>query len=245
VLAVQGKRALSSAEPSAVAELVRLIKGMASVRVVRRRREAVVGEPGYPIPALMPLRMRPELVAIGASTGGPQALRDLLAALPPNFPLPILVVQHTTLGYANTLVDWLMAGSCVPVRVAEHGQTLDRGGVFVAPTGRHLVVTGRRIELLDGPPVSLHCPSVTMLFKSVAEAYGPRSAGVLLTGMGDDGAAGLFDMKRAGALTIAQDECSSVVFGMPAEAIRLGAADHVLPPDRIAAVLLEQLARRD
>ena len=86
---------------------------------------------------------------------------------------------------------------------------------------------------------------MTMLFKSVAEAYGPRSAGVLLTGMGDDGAAGLFDMKRAGALTIAQDECSSVVFGMPAEAIRLGAADHVLPPDRIAAVLLEQLARRD
>ena len=92
--------------------------------------------------------------------------------------------------------------------------------------------------------MSLHCPSATMLFKSVAAAYGPRALGVLLTGMGDDGAAGLAEMKASGAVTIAQDESSSVVFGMPAEAIRLGAADHVLPPQRIADLLLEQAAAR-
>jgi two-component system chemotaxis response regulator CheB len=132
------------------------------------------------------------------------------------------------------------------VHLAEDGQPLDQAGVYVAPTGRHLVVECRQtVRLLDSPAVSLHRPSATVLFQSVAVAYGPRAVGVLLTGMGDDGAAGLTDMKQAGAVTIAQDEISSVVFGMPAEAIRRGAADHVLPPDRIAAVLLEQVATRD
>ena len=103
---------------------------------------------------------------------------------------------------------------------------------------------GRHLSLLDAPPVSLHRPSVTVLFRSVAAGYGPRSIGVLLTGMGDDGAAGMADLKAAGALTIAQDESSSIVFGMPAEAIQLGAAHHILPPARIADVLIEQLTAR-
>jgi two-component system chemotaxis response regulator CheB len=242
VLAVQGKRALASGEPGAVAELVRLIKSMAEVRVVRRRRDPARGDITLP-PPQAPASGAAEIVAIGASTGGPQTVREILSHLPGSFPLPILVVQHTTAGTSNTLVDWLASATRVPVRVAENGVCIDSPGVYVAPTGRHLVVRGRRLGFDDGPPVSLHCPSATMLFRSVAAAYGPRAVGVLLTGMGDDGAVGLCELKSAGALTIAQDESSSIVFGMPAEAIRRGAATHVLPPRKIASMLLEQVRR--
>jgi two-component system chemotaxis response regulator CheB len=183
----------------------------------------------------------PEIVAIGASTGGPQAIRTIVANLPSDFGLPIVIVQHTTRGYAHTLVDWLRAETALPVGIAEHGQPLNRPGIVIAPSDRHLVVEGRRLELNDAPPSSLHKPSATVLFRSVARALGRSAVGVLLTGMGDDGADGLMEMQRSGALTIAQDEASCVVFGMPAQAIRLGAADHVLPPERIAAKLLEQL----
>jgi two-component system chemotaxis response regulator CheB len=238
VLAVQGKRALSSGEPRAVAELVRLIKSMAEVRVVRRRREPT---PGFEAPHSPSVGGGAELVAIGASTGGPQAVREILRHLPDSFPLTMVLVQHTTAGTSNTLVEWLGSASRMPVRVADQGQRLHGPGLYVAPTGRHLVVSGRRVSLEEGPPVSLHCPSATTLFRSVAAAYGPRAIGVLLTGMGDDGALGLAELKSAGALTIAQDEASSIVFGMPAEAIRLGAVTHVLPPQNIASVLLEQV----
>jgi two-component system, chemotaxis family, protein-glutamate methylesterase/glutaminase len=245
VLAVQGKRALSSAEPRAVRELVRLIKCMAEVRVVRRRRDPM--PVSAPLPGLqtrVPQTGVPEIVAIGASTGGPQTVREILAHLPGDFPIPMLLVQHTTAGTSNTLVDWLASAASVPVHIADNGRALDAPGLYVAPTGRHMVVKGRRLALEDGPPVSLHCPSATMLFRSVAAAYGPRAVGVLLTGMGDDGALGLAELKAAGALTIAQDESSSVVFGMPAEAIRLGAAHHILPPPKIANVLVEQVGVR-
>jgi two-component system chemotaxis response regulator CheB len=185
----------------------------------------------------------PEIVAIGASTGGPQVLREIISQLPAMFPLPVLVVQHTTAGYSNSLVEWLQIDSRLKVRSAEDDAPLGRGGVYIAPTGRHLVAQGRHLSLLDTSPVSLHRPSATVLFRSVAAAYGARSIGILLTGMGDDGAAGLLDLKQAGGLTIAQDEPSCVVFGMPAEAIRLGAADHVLPPSGIVALLIEHVAR--
>jgi len=212
---------------------------------VRRRREPCPADV-LAIDALPAVKLptTPELAAIGASTGGPQALREILSRLPAQFPLPVLVVQHTTAGYSSNLVDWLQVGTRLPVRVAEDGEPLDRGGVYIAPTERHLVVQGRRMTLLDGPPVSLHRPSATVLFRSVAAAYGRRAIGVLLTGMGDDGAAGLIDMKRAGALTIAQDEATSVVFGMPAEAIRIGAVDHVVSPDQMTALLLEHIASK-
>jgi two-component system chemotaxis response regulator CheB len=242
VLAVQDKRALSSSEPRAVAELIRLIKSMAEVRVVRRRRDPAKVGPllsGKDAPLIS---TSPEIVAIGASTGGPQTLRQVLERLPGEFSLPIVAVQHTTAGSSNTLVDWLKGAIKLPVGVAEDGQPLNAPGVYVAPTGCHLEVRARRLALVQSAPVSLHCPSATVLFRSVAAAYGPRSIGVLLTGMGDDGAAGMLDLKTAGAVTIAQDESSSIVFGMPAEAIRLGAAHHVLPPHRIADLLLEYTA---
>jgi two-component system, chemotaxis family, protein-glutamate methylesterase/glutaminase len=243
VLAVQDKRALALSDARAGSELVRLIKSMAAVRLVRRRRDpvALVEQPETqrapsPAPA--------EIVAIGASTGGPQAVRAIVSQLPGDFPLPILVVQHTTAGYAHTFVDWLRAETALPVEVARDGQPLTRRGIYVAPTERHLVVRGRHLALLDAPPCSLHRPSATVLFQSVAHAFGSRAIGVLLTGMGDDGAAGLLEMKQAGALTIAQDQASSVVFGMPAEAIRLGAADHILKPEQVPGLLIEQLAVR-
>lgn len=244
IVAVQDKRALTEESPAAVVELIRLIKGMASVRVVRHRREPVRGAPIAGV-AGAPLPTTPQVVAIGASTGGPQALRDIINRLPAVFPLPVLVVQHTTVGYSTTLVEWLGSSASLPVRVAEEGDPLDRAGVYIAPSTRHMVVHGRHISLLDAAPVSLHRPSATVLFRSVAAAYGARSVGVLLTGMGDDGAAGLLEMKHLGALTIAQDESSCVVFGMPAEAIRIGAAHYVLPPDQIARVLHEHCSRRE
>jgi two-component system, chemotaxis family, protein-glutamate methylesterase/glutaminase len=244
VLSVQNKQAFWSRASGT--DLVRLIKSMAGVRVVRRRREPVTLDlaASTELPSIR-TRSTPEIVAIGASTGGPRALRDIITGLPANFPLPILVVQHTIAGYSNTLVDWLRIGARLPVTVADDGDPLDRGCVYLAPTGHHLLVKWRHLTLLDTPPVSLHCPSATVLFRSVAQAYGARSIGVLLTGMGDDGAAGLAEMKLAGAITVAQDEASCVVFGMPAEAIRLGAADHVLPPGSIVALLLDELAKRD
>ena len=161
-----------------------------------------------------------------------------------DYPLPILVVQHTTAGYANTCVDWLRAETPVPVEVAKDGQPLGRRGIYVAPSECHLVVRGRHLALLDAPPCSLHRPSASVLFKSVAHAFGPRAIGVLLTGMGDDGATGLAEMRQAGAVTVAQDEGSCVVYGMPAEAIRLGAADHVLAPEDIAGLLVKHAASR-
>ena len=241
ILAFRDKRALMSVASGS--DLVRLIKSMAQVRLVRRRREPQVVPTHNADTSLLPaLHTTPEIVALAASTGGPQALRDIITRLPANFPWPVLVVQHTTAGYSNTLVEWLRVGAHLPMRVAEDGELLVRG-VYIAPTERHMVVRGRHIRLLDEPAVSLHRPSATVLFRSVAQAYGGRSVGVLLTGMGDDGAAGLAEMKHVGALTIAQDEPSCVVFGMPAEAIRLGAADYVLPPYRIPALLVDQISR--
>jgi two-component system chemotaxis response regulator CheB len=222
---------------TASADLVRLLKNMATVRLVRRRRGPLTDAPSV-------VAQGPEVVAIGASTGGPHALREIIGRLPACFQVPVLVVQHTTAGYSNNLVDWLRLGTRLPVRIAENGAPLDQGGVYIAPTERHLVVQGRHLTLLDEAPVSLHRPSATVLFRSVAAAFGSRAIGVLLTGMGDDGAVGLAEMREAGALTMAQDEATSVVFGMPAEAIRLGAAEHVLAPDRMPQLLLEQIARR-
>jgi len=237
VLAVQDKRALTAAHSSGLNELIRLIKGMAAVRLVRRRRTPATTHERLASNASEGSNI-PEVVAIGASTGGPQVVRDIIARLPASYPLPVLVVQHTTAGSADNLADWLQIGTRLPVRVARDGATLGPAGVYIAPTERHLVVVGRYLAVRDGPPVSLHRPSATVLFRSVAASFGARAIGILLTGMGDDGAAGLMDMKQAGGLTIAQDETTCVVFGMPAEAIRLGAADHVLPPNQIVALLV-------
>jgi two-component system, chemotaxis family, protein-glutamate methylesterase/glutaminase len=182
---------------------------------------------------------RPELVVIGASLGGPRALATLLRGLPPTFPVPIAVVQHIADGFTEGLASWLASESRLQVLEARDGERLRAGRVLVAPTGRHLLVSDGIARLSDAPPVDTFKPSVTPLFLSAARVYGARACGVILTGMGRDGAEGLKAIHVAGGPTLAQDEATSAVFGMPRAAIELGAVDRILPIDDIARVLVE------
>jgi two-component system, chemotaxis family, protein-glutamate methylesterase/glutaminase len=222
------------------AELVRTVKLMAEVRVFRRRLAAApaggspaagTGNGARPAP-----RTGVELVAVGASTGGPAALATILRALPAGVPVPILVVQHISPGFDAALATWLDETTPLPVRLAADGQPPAPREVLVAPAGTHLGLSGGpRVALRAGPPLGGHRPSATELFASVARVLGPRALGVVLTGMGSDGAAGLLELRRAGGRVLAQDEASCVVPGMPAAAVAAGAVDEVVPLDRMAA----------
>lgn len=187
-----------------------------------------------------------KVVAIGASTGGTEAVRELLAALPPTAP-GIVIVQHMPEVFTRAFAERLDESCQVEVKEAQHGDRVLAGRALIAPGNRHatLVRSGAHyaVELSDGPLVSRHRPSVDVLFRSVARAAGPNALGVIMTGMGADGAAGLLEMKRAGASTIAQDEATCVVFGMPKEAIDRGAVDEILPLHRIPRAILDRAAR--
>lgn len=183
-----------------------------------------------------------ELLAIGASTGGPQVIETILRGLSSRLTVPVVVVQHLSQGFQNNLVQWLSDSTRVQIQVAQHGALLVPGVVYLAPDERHMEVTGSgRLVLTEDPPENGSRPAVSALFRSVAKHYGPRAIGVLLTGMGRDGAKELRAMRDLGATTIAQDEESSAVHGMPGEAIRLKGARYVLPPDRIIAVVERRL----
>ena len=213
---------------------LRLLAGVKVIRHVRGLRER---------PAASPRGSgRADLVAIGASLGGPRALATLLRGLPPAFPAPIVVVQHIADGFTEGLAAWLSTETRLDVHEGREGEPLAPGRVVLAPTGRHLVVGEGVVRLSDAPPVDTFRPSVTPLFLSAARAYGPRVCGVMLTGMGRDGAEGLKAIRDAGGPTIAQDEATSTVFGMPRAAIELGAVERVLPLEEIARALRE-LAR--
>jgi two-component system chemotaxis response regulator CheB len=215
--------------------LVSAIKTIAGVEVIRRR---VVRTPAArdPSPATAPAR--PELVCIGASTGGPMALKELLDNLPREFPVPIAMVQHIMPGFCEGFIEWLGQSTGRRVLAAEHGVLLRPGHVYVAPDGRHFEVTaGPKAVLTTAPPDSGLRPSVKRLFQSAAAAFPGRVAAVLLSGMGSDGAEEMRTLRATGALTIAQDQESSVIHAMPGEAIRLGAVMHVLPPNLIAVQL--------
>jgi len=178
------------------------------------------------------------ILAIGASTGGPRAVMNIIRSLPSNFTGTIFVVQHIAPGFARGFAKWLDSECSIKVRMAEDGGEIRRGEALVAPTDFHMILEKGRIRLIDTPPVNSCRPSVDVFFNSVAEAEGPRVVGILLTGMGKDGAAGLLKIREKGGLTIAQNEESSVVFGMPKVAISLGAADRVLPLAGIPEVVL-------
>ena len=208
--------------------------------------------PAQTADAVLPLRKRSALgsttdkvVALGASTGGTEALRVILEAMPPDAP-GLLVVQHMPEVFTRAFAERLDRTCRIDVKEAEDGDRVLEGRALIAPGNRHLVLRRSgahyRVELSDGPLVSRHRPSVDVLFRSVAIAAGSNAVGVILTGMGDDGADGLLEMKQAGAATLAQDEASSVVFGMPKEAIERGAADDVVPLDQMASVLLRKVA---
>jgi two-component system chemotaxis response regulator CheB len=182
------------------------------------------------------------LIAIGASTGGTEALREVLMEIPADCP-PIAVVQHIPAVFSKAFADRLDACCQINVKEAADGDVLKPGGAWIAPGNFHLSIYwsggAYRATVKDGPQVCYQRPAVDVLFNSVAEAAGQHATAALLTGMGSDGANGMLKMKQRGARTIAQDEESCVVFGMPREAIRLGAADEVLPLDRIARALLQ------
>jgi two-component system chemotaxis response regulator CheB len=223
-------------------ELVGTVKLMSEVKVVRRWPRFRQGEsPTISVPTEFRFhssQTQIRLVAIGASTGGPPVLQTILAGLPRNFPVPVLIVQHIAAGFTQGFVEWLAQSSSLPVHVPAHGQSVLPGEVYVAPDGSHMAVgADGRIQLTSDEPENGLRPSVACLFRSVAKVYGQNAVGVLLTGMGKDGAWELKLMKEQGAVTIAQDRDTSVVHGMPGEAIRLGGATYVLPPEKICLAL--------
>ncbi|WP_436531454.1 protein-glutamate methylesterase/protein-glutamine glutaminase [Actinoplanes sp. HUAS TT8] len=185
-------------------------------------------------------KTRVNLVAIGTSTGGTQALEMVLTALHPGVP-GVVVVQHMPEKFTAAFSARLDTMCRVHVREARDGDPVVPGQVLVAPGGRHLEVqrmdTRYRVRVFDGPPVNRHRPSVDVLFRSVAKVAGPDALGVIMTGMGDDGARGLLEMHKAGAYTVAQDEATCVVYGMPREAVALGAVDRETPLSTIAEVI--------
>ncbi len=220
------------------------VHGAALVQAVRAAAKAQLrpakGLPHAPVPATPAaptLTITTErVVAIGTSTGGTQALEYVLPKLPRTCP-GILVVQHMPPKFTTAFASRLDGLCEVEVLEAQGGERVIPGRVLIAPGGRHLTVRREGAyyvaAVLDAPPVNRHCPSVDVLFRAVAKAAGRNATGFLLTGMGDDGARGLLEMRTAGAHTFAQDEASSVVFGMPKEAIALGAAEHVVGLDRV------------
>ncbi|MFZ2208381.1 MAG: chemotaxis-specific protein-glutamate methyltransferase CheB [Porticoccaceae bacterium] len=220
-------------------ELVQTVKLMAEVKVVRRwpRRMAPVPQPPRMGLAQEPAQVR--IVALGASTGGPPVLHTILQGLPKDFPLPLVIVQHMAAGFIQGFAGWLGQSSGLPVHVAAHGESMLPGHVYIAPDGQQMkVARGGRIALTRDEPENGLRPSVSCLFRSVAEVYGGDSLAGLLSGMGRDGAEELKLLKEKGAVTFAQDKDSSVVHGMPGEAIKLDAALLVLPPEKIAPLLV-------
>ncbi|MFZ4571334.1 MAG: chemotaxis-specific protein-glutamate methyltransferase CheB [Bacteroidales bacterium] len=227
------------------AELLQAVKLMSEVKVVRliRRKppEAVIGITGSMKSATPHKKIY--LIAIGASTGGPASLQKILSALPKDLNVPVVIVQHITKGFVKGLQEWLSGTSSVPVKIAAQGERLQNGIAYFAPDDFHLGVSrDLNASLFSGPPENGLIPAVDYLFRSVAENFGANALGILLTGMGRDGAQGMKTMKEAGAVTIAQDQESSIVYGMPGEAVKLGAVSYILPPDEIA-VLIGKLLR--
>ncbi len=213
--------------------LVETVRLMAEVKVVRRwpRRE----RPAPPSPPSAKSDRKIRLIAVGASTGGPQVVAEILAKLPRDLGVPILIVQHIAPGFTEGLAEWLGQMTPLAVKVAEAGESVRSGTVYIARDGFQMGITrDGRIRLAKEMAQDGLCPSASYLFQSVAEAYGRSAIGILLTGMGRDGAASLMRLREAGGVTIAQNEETSVIFGMPREAIRLGAAEYVLSPEQIA-----------
>jgi len=220
-------------------ELIQTVKLMSEVKVVRRWPRPAKAAP---IPVvedkIKTATQEIQIVAIGASTGGPMALQTILSNLPRDFPAPVLIVQHIASGFLDGFTGWLYQTSGFPVRIAAEGDYLLPGNAYIAPDGFQMMVKTRSHNTLnrDMSQAALR-PSVSYLFESVAQVFRQNAVGILLTGMGKDGARELKIMKDCGAITIAQDEASCVVYGMPGEAVKAAAATYVLPPLKIAALL--------
>ena len=224
-----------------IRKVIQTVKLMSEIKVVRRRPGLLgpVKKSEKVSSAALCKGSRPaEIVAMGASTGGPPVLLQVLSGLPDSFPFPILVVQHISRGFLEGMVGWLAKETELKLRIPVDGERISAGVVYFAPDDHHMGVTSKgEIILSNAPLINSVRPSVSYLFSSVANAYRQRAVGILLTGMGKDGARELKAMRIKGATTLAQDEKSSVVFGMPGEAARIDAADHVLDPVGITGFL--------
>lgn len=232
---------------SGAQEIADKIRAAAGARVVRRRALAAPPAPAQPRKAAMPPPSQPaspaasqRIIGIGASTGGVEALRDVLTGLPPHIP-PILIAQHMPPGFTETFARRLDSLCRIHVKQAEDNEVVRVGVAYIAPGGRHLVLARRGggyfLRVTDDPPVNRHRPSVDTLFRSIARAAGAQAVGVMLTGMGGDGADAMLEMSQNGAYTIAQDEASCVVFGMPRQAIAAGGVREVASLGEIAGRL--------
>jgi two-component system, chemotaxis family, protein-glutamate methylesterase/glutaminase len=239
--------ALGKEFESCLQNLLQTVRLMSEVKVVRRWSRSRAGfgaagaiapfPPGVATPGI-------RVIGIGASTGGPPVLQTILWGLPKDFAVPLLIVQHIARGFLPGMVDWLSQTTSLRVLIAAHGVLPLPGHAYVAPDDFHLGLTASgRIMLAREEPESGLRPAVSYLFRTLANHCGAGAVGVLLTGMGKDGAAELKRMKERGAMTIAQDRDSSIVHGMPGEAIQLGAASQILAADQIAEALIAQVAR--
>ena len=225
---------------SSCKELIQTIKLMSEVKVVRlfpRSRK----EQKKPLQLVQTFEndlKRIQVIAIGASTGGPLALQIILSGLPENLPVPVLIVQHIAKGFVKGFHEWLSATAGIKLKIAEDGEQILPGIGYIAPDNFHMGISrGNKICFSDQQPENGLKPSVSYLFRTVAHTFGPNALGVLLTGMGKDGADELKTMKDMGAFTIVQNKESCVVFGMPGEALSIGAADQALSPEKISEIL--------
>lgn len=225
----------------------------ANVHLLRKKNRAV--QKKYTADAVLSprranamIKTTENIVAIGASTGGTEALREFLEDLPIDSP-GVVIVQHMPENFTKAFAQRLNGICAIDIKEAENGDSILRGRVLIAPGNKHMIIqrSGARyyVDIKDGPLVCRHRPSVDVLFRSAAKSAGNNVLGIIMTGMGDDGAKGMLEMKEAGAYNIAQDEASCVVFGMPNEAIKLGAVDEVLPLSTIAKKVLILDSKKD
>lgn len=223
-------------------DLVETVKTMSEVRVLRHHRRLQSPRSEVRPRIALPNKSNGTIraVAIAASTGGPPALGKLLAEIPENFPVPILLVQHIAVGFVEGFAAWLNSTVPLMAKVADEGEHLEPGTIYIGPDERHLGASlGMRVELSEDPPIGGFRPSANHLFQSLSDVLHSDVLGIVLTGMGRDGSDGLRTLHSRGGRTIVQDEATSVVFGMPAAAIAAGAADAVLPLDQIAEHILD------
>lgn len=219
-------------------KLLRTLRQVAAIDVSMNRSVRAVPSPCAALKT--PSNLSRKVVVIGASTGGPVALQTLLRQLPANFPLPVVIVQHISPGFMPGMVEWLKNSCALPLSIAQNGERIESGRVYFAPDHLHMGLTSvGRIFMNDDPPLHNVRPAVSFLFQSVAKSFGGSAVGVLLTGMGRDGAAELLTLKKQGCPTLIQDQQSCVVYGMPGEAEKLGAGDYQLPPEAIGRQLVK------
>lgn len=241
--------ALDSDFEKHASELIRKIRILSGVRVIKKMKTEpfAISQPALPGSLISTAMLPPFRVAvIGASTGGPQALEHILPQLPGDFPIPVVCVQHITEGFMEGMMEWLAAKCHMDVRFALNGEYPAPGTIYFAQEKKHLEFSpeGRFVAGI-GPACEGHCPSITVTMRSAAACFNRFVIGVLLTGMGKDGAEGLLAIRQAGGITIAQDEGSCIVFGMPRQAIAIGGAMHILPLNEIAQAIINNGGRQN